>query len=189
MHGCVAGEKRTIKNRDVTREQNAVGKDDAVVDVRIMADMNIRHDEVVRADDGFSVGLGGAMNGDVFAKDIVVADAGARGRAVVLQILRRITDDAARVELILGSDSQQAREINMRPDDAASAEFHASVNDRIRPDLHGRIELCFRRNDCGRMNHAGAGYRAWREIHAESDGKYRGESCFSKIKTLLQIRK
>ena len=48
----------------------------------------------------------------------------------------------------------------MRPDDAACAEFDVGINDRIRPDLHGGIELCFGRNDGRRMNHAWAGYKA-----------------------------
>ena len=134
-----------------------------------MADVNIRHDEVVGADNGFAVGLGSTMNGDVFAEDIAVADADARRCAVVFQILWRITDDTTRVKLIPRADVQQAGEINMRPDDTARTEFHIAVNDRIRPDLHGRIELCFRGNDRRRMNHVGAGYKTQPGIHAESE--------------------
>ena len=41
-----------------------------------------------------------AMHRDMFAEDIVVADAQARRLALVFQILRRIADDAAGVELL-----------------------------------------------------------------------------------------
>ena len=50
------------------------------------------------------------MDGDVFAEDIVIPDADARGCAVVFQILRRIADDAARVETVAGPhDSKPVR--------------------------------------------------------------------------------
>jgi hypothetical protein len=77
----------------------------------------------------------------------LVADADAGGGAVVFQILRGIADDATRMKAVARAHGQQAGEVNVRPDDAARAEFHALINDRIRPDLHGRIELCL----CGEM--------------------------------------
>jgi hypothetical protein len=143
VYGGVAGEEGAIKNRHVAREQNSVRQDDVIVDVGVVADVHIRHQQVVRTDDRFALGLGGAMHGDVFAEDVVVADADAGGGAVVFQILRGIADDAARMKAVARAHGQQAGEINMGTDDAARAEFHAGVNDCIRPDLHGRIELCF----------------------------------------------
>ena len=58
----------------------------------------------------------------------------ARRLVLVFQILRRVADDAARVELILRPILVIAREINVRPDDAMRAQLHARVNHGIRPD-------------------------------------------------------
>ena len=95
------------------------------------------------------------MNRDVLAKNIVVADAQMRRFAMIFQILRGVADDAAGVEFILRADFGDAGEMNVRPDDAMRAEFHALVNHGERPDFGGRVQLCFRMNNGGRMNHVG----------------------------------
>jgi hypothetical protein len=43
-------------------------------------------------------GFGRAMNGDVFAEHVVIADAQARRLTLVFQILRRVADDTAGVK-------------------------------------------------------------------------------------------
>ena len=74
------------------------------------------------------------MHRDVFAENIVVADAQPRRLVLVFQILRRVADDAAGVKLVVRADRRHAREINVRPDDAVRAQLHAFVNHGIRPD-------------------------------------------------------
>jgi hypothetical protein len=90
---------------------------------------------------------------DVFADYVVVANAHPRRFTLVFQILRLVANDAARMEYIVRTGRRQAREINVRPDDAVRAQFHALVNHGIRPDANGRIQLGLRMNDGGWMNH------------------------------------
>ena len=75
------------------------------------------------------------------------------GVAVVLQILRRVADDAAGVKPVVRADRRQPGEVNVRPDDALRPDFHAFVDDGVGSDLDGGIQLRFRVNDGGWMNH------------------------------------
>ena len=149
MHEAVAGNERAVMHRHMAAEQRAVRDDDVVAQLAIVADMAIRHQKIVRADDRFPVRFGRAMHRDVFAENIVVADAQPRRFALVFQILRRVADDAAGVKLIVRADFCFARQINMRPDNAMRAKFHARVNHGIRPDLDRRVQLRFRMDDGG----------------------------------------
>ena len=81
------------------------------------------------------------MHRDVFAEDIVVADAQARRLVLVFQILRRVADDAAGVKLVARANRRQPGEINVRPDDAIRAQLHALVNHGIRPDADRGVQL------------------------------------------------
>ena len=103
----------------------------------IVPDVRVGHEKIMRADHGLPVGFGRAVNGDVLAENVVVADAQARRLVPVFQILRRVADDTARVKRIVRADGRQAREINVRPDDAVRAQLHAFVNHGIRPDANG----------------------------------------------------
>jgi hypothetical protein len=93
------------------------------------------------------------MDGGVLAENIVVADAETRGFVFVFQILRRVADDAAGVELVVRADFRLARQINVRPDGAMRAEFHARVNHGERRDADGRVQFRLRMDDGGWMNH------------------------------------
>src|SRR5947209_1428441 len=94
------------------------------------------------------------MHGDVFAEDVVVADTQTGRLVAVFQILRRVADDAAGVEAISRADGRQPREINVRTDDAARAEFHAFVNYGAGANADGGIQFGVRVDDGGRVNHA-----------------------------------
>ena len=64
-----------------------------------------------------------------------------------------VTNDTAGVKLIVRANRRQSREINVRPDAAVRAQFHAFVNHGIRPDANGRIQFGLRMNNGGWMNH------------------------------------
>jgi len=110
----------------------------------------------MRADDRLTIRRGGTMHRDVFAENIMVADAHTRRFAVVFQILRRVADDAAGVKNVVRADLGDAGEIDVRSDDAVRAEFHVRVNHGIRPDVDGGVQFRLRMNDGGRMNHLAA---------------------------------
>ena len=93
------------------------------------------------------------MHRDMFAEDIVVADAQARRLVLVLQILRRVADDAAGVKLVARAYRRHPGKINVRPDHTVRTQLHAFINHGIRPDPDGGIQFCPGMNDGGWMNH------------------------------------
>ena len=93
------------------------------------------------------------MDGDMLAKNVVVADAQPCRYAIVFQILRRVADDAAGVKLVARANRRESREINVRADDAICAQLHAFVNHGERSDLDRRIQLRLWMNDGGWVNH------------------------------------
>ena len=138
---------------DVPRQQRAVGQDYMVADGAIVRDVRVRHEKIVRADDRVLGGFVRAVNRDVFAKNILVADAQPRRLALVFQILRRVANHAARVEPVAGANRRQPGEINVRPDDAVRAQLNTGVNHGERLDSNRRVQLRLRMNDGRRMNH------------------------------------
>src|SRR5438105_15215177 len=106
-----------------------------------MANVAVRHQEIVRADDGVLGELGRAMNGDVFAENIMVSDSEASGLTVVLQILRGIAHDAAGMKLIVSANGRETRQMHMGPDAAMRAHGDIFFDDRIRSDDDAGVEL------------------------------------------------
>ena len=100
------------------------------------------------------------MNRDVFAKHIVIADAQARGFAVIFQILRRIANHATRVELVARAHRRVPREMHVRPDAAVGTDDDVGINHRVRPDAHTRMKLRLRMNDSGGMNQRHGGFQS-----------------------------
>ena len=80
------------------------------------------------------------MDRDVFAKDVVIADAQSRRLASVFEVLGRIADHTARVKAVVRADSGYARDINVWTQHTAGADFDSFIHEGIRPDFDGRIE-------------------------------------------------
>ena|ERR1035437_8499754 len=97
------------------------------------------------------------MHGDVFAEDVVIADAQPGWLVSIFQILRRVANDAARVKTIMRTDGRLAGEVSVWPDGAIRSDDDVFVNDRVRADLHGRIESGLGMNNGGWMNHHSEG--------------------------------
>src|SRR5207253_5760773 len=83
VYGAVAGEVDVVLQDAVAAEQGAVGQDAAVADLAVVGDVAAGHEEVAAADArGPRLG-GAAVDGDVLAEDVAVADLEA-GRLVVV---------------------------------------------------------------------------------------------------------
>src|ERR1017187_5717479 len=96
------------------------------------------------------------MRSDVLAENVVIADAQSCGRILVLEVLGRVTDDAARMKFIVRADRRQAREIDVRSDDALRSSFYALADDGIGPDCDGRIQLRSRMSNGSGVDHGAA---------------------------------
>jgi hypothetical protein len=153
MDETVTGDKSAVTNDHMATQQSAIDQDDVVAKMGIMADVTTGHQQIMRADNGMSIGLGRAMDGNMFAENVVVANQRGSGFASVFQVLRGVTDDRTRVEMIMASRFKYAGEINVRADDTMLTQRDLGVNDRIRPDLGCVRHLGVRMNDGRGMNH------------------------------------
>src|ERR1700681_1011248 len=81
------------------------------------------------------------MRSEVFAENVVIADAQSGRRVLVLDVLGRVTYDAARMKFVLYADRRDARKIDVRPNQATGSYIDALVDDSIGPDFDSRIHL------------------------------------------------
>jgi len=140
----VPGEQRPVRQRHV------------ITHAGVVSHVAMRHQEIGGADDRRFRHVVGAMDGDVFPKEVVIADAQFRRFTVELAVLRRVTDDAAGVKLIACANRRVPGEVNVRSNTAVGADGHKFVDDDERPDCHARVEPCAGVNDRGGMYHASA---------------------------------
>src|SRR5207249_11958532 len=93
-----------VFDRHVAGHLDAVGEDDVVPDDAIVGDVDVRHDEAALADRGLARRGGAAVDRAVLADDRAVADLDPGLLALVLEILRIVTDDRPVPHLHAGPD-------------------------------------------------------------------------------------
>ena len=75
MHGSQTTNNGAVFDDDVTSKGGDVGHDDMIAQLAVVGDMGVGEQVIVRANNG-GVALGsGAMDGDIFADGVVVANA------------------------------------------------------------------------------------------------------------------
>ena len=94
-----------------------------------------------------------AIDGNVLAENVVIADAQSRGNLLVFEILGRVTDDATRMKLIVCADHRHARKIDVGSNDAMRSHVHTLVDDGIGSDFDGRIQLRSRVHNGSGVDH------------------------------------
>src|SRR5689334_750863 len=115
--------------------------------------MAMLHQEIVRADPRLLTDFAGAMHRDMFSKNVVMPDAYSGGLVAILQILRRLSDNAAGKKPVSRANGRLSGYINMRANNAFGANFHRVINHSIRPDGNRGIHFGFGMDNRGRMNH------------------------------------
>jgi len=153
MHETIAGNKGAVGDFHLAAEQSAIGQNDVVAELRVVADVTIRHEKIIRADDSFLRDSRGTMHRDVFAKNIVVANAQTSRLAFLFQILRRIANHATRMENISCPNSRVTRQMDVRPNHTICAKRNVFVDHGVRFDFNARINVRFGMNDGGWVNH------------------------------------
>ena len=139
MKHRAAAEHRAVADLDVAREQAVVRDDRAVADANVMAEVRADHHEVAVADNGGRAFLRAAMDRDVLAKGVAVADADFTAhRLVVGEVLRRRADHGSVADDIACAHYHAAREHGVAENAAAVA------NDDLRPDECVGTDLDFR---------------------------------------------
>ena len=153
MHQRVAGDEHPVLHRDVACQQRAIRQNDMIAHRAIVRDVRVGHDEIIGADHRGVFNFRGAIDGGVFAKDVVIADDQARRFVFVFQILRRIANDTASMKFIARTDLRHAGEIRVRPHNTIRAQLHGGINDSEGTDADIGAEFRLRVDGSGRMNH------------------------------------
>src|SRR4029077_2355169 len=137
-----AAKKRAIIDPNVTGKQTAVSDNDIIPNLAIMTDVCAGHQKIFITDFcGAALG-GGAMNGAVFADDVVFPNLDLRfslGRK--RYILWRRTDDRAVSDKISRADRNFSFNDDVRLHDRFVADRHLRSNYRKRPDLGARADF------------------------------------------------
>ena len=126
----------------VARERRDVGHDDVAAQRAIVRDVAIGQDVIVRADARDLAVAGRAVNGDVFAEGVAVADFGARDAALPFQVLRLQPDARERKNFILLSEFRVAVNDDVRMKFAPVAERHVFADDAVGADLASLTPIC-----------------------------------------------
>ena len=101
MHKCATADDREVIDLYLTCQLRAVRHNDVVMQDAIMRDMAVRHDQIVRSNDGFSFRSRTAMDGDELTQDTVIADDGPGLFAAELQVLGDTADDGIRKDMAI----------------------------------------------------------------------------------------
>src|SRR5262245_52655752 len=111
-------------------DDGAIGKDTAVADSAVVGDVGVDHQEVAAADARAGGAERAAVNGDMLAKDVAVANLDAAGRRLVLQVLGPLADDTADAEVISSTGDDFAHQMRPCPHDASRPQAHGSLDHR-----------------------------------------------------------
>src|SRR5439155_17821319 len=106
----------------MTADQGAGGQYASVADFAVVCHVRVDHEEVVAADARRPGLRGAAVDGDVLAEDVVIADLDAGGFAVVLEVLRAFAQDRAGVDDVAAAHFERATDGDLGPQDAGGAD-------------------------------------------------------------------
>src|SRR5262245_44174776 len=124
--------------------------------------MRAGHQEIMVPDYCFCARAGSTMHLDVLPDDVVVTDAQKALLPFIGQILRRIPQHSARVNLVAGTDLSPAADIRVAQDAGSGTDFHRAINHDVGTDFRLRVDLRAR-IDYGRaMNSHWASCVLWR---------------------------
>ena len=104
MYGCSSGKGSVVVHVHVATEQRGIGHHDPTADTTVVCDMGTGHEIAVTADGRETLFFfRGAIDGDSFAKDIVVTDLDAGVTTLPAEVLGSRPDYHARKELVVFS--------------------------------------------------------------------------------------
>src|SRR5438552_2370800 len=143
-----------ILNGDVASQRRGISHDDVITENAVVPDMHVRHQKIMVPDSGAAAAaFRAAMEVDVFAKDIVIADGEKRVFAFELQVLRLQADGSKRIELIILPDRCRTFDDHVRFEAAPAADLHPASDAAKRPNVNISADVSFRADHRIRPNH------------------------------------
>ena len=136
MENAVPAKESAVVHRDVAAEQAIVRDNDVVADRAVVPEMRAGHEKIIVAEASRGIRGRSAMNRDVLADEVAVADLHRTLRALLeTQILRRAANDCAVSNLVRRAQPDCAFNHDMRLHDRVRANFHLRPDQGIRSDL------------------------------------------------------
>src|SRR5262245_19602450 len=152
MHGAIPRDKHAVADFHITAQQSAIGKDDMVPELAVMADVGSRHEKIMVADRGCRRWGSGAMDLHVLTKNIMVANMQEGLRARVGLVLRRTAQHSTWMDFVVFADIRPAGEAGVRHHAGATFDSNAPFDNNVRTDLDVAVDLGFGVNHRGGMN-------------------------------------
>src|SRR5579859_2671579 len=155
-HGAAA-EDDVVVDGNVPCERDLVCQDRVIADLRVMCNVDIGHDPVVRADTGYGDVLHGAgVERAEFADYVVIADFQAGGFARVFLVLGLFTENAVVEYAISLADAGMPSDHGVGGHGGAAADLDVLADDRIGSDFGVVRDLRTGVNDRHRVDHCAA---------------------------------
>ena len=136
MNGAIARQINAVLYDAVTGQESAVRKDTAVPDAAIMCDMAIGHEKILAADVRRARSTSAAMDSDVFAEDIAIADVQGSRLVIVFEMLGILAEDCPAENEIALSQSKRAPEISVGSNDATRTDLYLAFDNAVSANLH-----------------------------------------------------
>src|SRR5947209_57286 len=124
VHGAEGSDYSPLFDGDVAAQRSAVHEHHVIANYAIVPHMRVGHDKQMASDFGEATTFhGSAIEGDVFANLVVIADFQAGGLAAVRDILGRHADSGVGEKRVVGPDLRRAFDHDMRQQTAVFSEF------------------------------------------------------------------
>ena len=105
-----------VADLDMAAERRLVAHDDVVADDAVVADVCGGHQETVRTDTGLGAGPVRAVDRDVLAQHVAIADPDPGVGAVVGRVLRQTAEHAVRADGVVLANAGKAMDHGVRAD-------------------------------------------------------------------------
>jgi hypothetical protein len=139
---------RVVFYGDVAGEGGAVDENIVVAELAVVADVRVRHDEIVAAEPrGAAAFYRAAIHRGKFAKGVVVADFDSYALPGEGEVLRIAADNREGVHAIILAEARRALHDGVMIEDAAIAKLDFVANDGVGADANIRANARPRRND------------------------------------------
>ena len=149
-----AAQEAVVADVNMPGEEHAVGEHITVTELHVVCDMGVGHEEVIAAEAGDAAGLGAAMDGDLLANRVALADDELACRSrIERQILRVSTDDSSAADGAVRTHGGITKHLRVCFDFDSEPEFDRAFNDGIRTNADTGIKLRARVDEGGGMNH------------------------------------
>jgi hypothetical protein len=141
---------RVILDLDVAGQIDGVGDDRPILDVAVVRNVDIGHQEIPVADSGFRPLAGGPMDRGVFPDDVLVPDLHAARLALELEILGDAADGHPVEDLVVAADERVAIDQHRRSDHTVWTDLHVRTDDGVGTDADVEAQTGLRmHHGCG----------------------------------------